>query len=886
MRDGTGSDRRRRGRPDGAAEPAGRLRDVLAAARDGVVVLDGEWRVTFATPSVEAALGRPPGGIAGRDVRELVPGVAGSELWTALEGALGSGAVLETEVDTGPGGRRTRVVAHPSAPGLSVHFYDAPTGDERFRDAPEHAPVGMALVELDGRIARANPALCALAGRSGEELRGLTLQQLAHPEDLPAGIRAMRRLAAGELPVLELEARCLRRDGSVAWVQLAASLVRDPGGAPSYLVVQARDVTGRTRARERERVLAEAGRGLGASLDAGETLRCAARLLVPRLGDWCVVELADGEGRVRVAEVAAPSPDDEMLLRMVLARLRRELPAERHPVQRVLRTGRALLLSGVRGDPDPERGDDRLLARLRAGEVMIAPLAGRDGVLGCLSVGTGEGRGEYGAPDLELLEEVAARTALALENARLYRDAREAARLRDEVLGFVAHDLRSPVSAISNLAAGLLDGRFTEEERQRFLQVIVNSTEQVGRLLHDLLDVSRMEEGRLDVRPEPLQPDRALGRAAELLDARARGRGVHLAVECEPRLPPVLADHDRLVQVLCNLVDNALASMPSGGRVTVSAHARDGEVAIAVADTGQGIPEDEMPYVFDHIRQAHARRAAGAGLGLTIARALVEAHGGLLRVESRVGEGTTFSFALPLAPATTPPPREEEPAPEAAPEPPIRVMLVDDDAMVIRGLREMLGRHPCIDIVGTAATGEEALELAESLHPDVVVMDLSMPGIGGIEATRRVVQLGAGIHVLAFCGDEREETVRESLGAGATGLLSKGSAAEELLPAVRAAAAGTVVLDAGMRRLLADRARGAAPPSPAPSPPVPELSPQEEKILALSAYGYTSAEIARKLYFSPQTVSSYRARAMRRLGLKSKAQLVRFALQRRLLRPD
>jgi signal transduction histidine kinase len=247
-------------------------------------------------------------------------------------------------------------------------------------------------------------------------------------------------------------------------------------------------------------------------------------------------------------------------------------------------------------------------------------------------------------------------TADALGRARRYDTEREARRMaeltsraREEVLGVVAHDLRNPLNLVASTAQLLMEPSLPPERRKEIHAISMRAVQRMNRLVGDLLDVVRMETGHLSLEVKPAELNQLLLEAVETLRVRAEERGIALDVTEESRPLVVPLDEGRMMQLVDNLVGNALKFTPRGGRVTVSAARSPADVFVRVADTGPGIPEEQLARLFDRFWQARGTDRRGIGLGLAIARAIAEAHGGRLTVESALGRGSVFQFAMPLA---------------------------------------------------------------------------------------------------------------------------------------------------------------------------------------------------------------------------------------------
>jgi two-component system phosphate regulon sensor histidine kinase PhoR len=224
--------------------------------------------------------------------------------------------------------------------------------------------------------------------------------------------------------------------------------------------------------------------------------------------------------------------------------------------------------------------------------------------------------------------------------------------VRTEFVANVSHELRTPLTAIHGYLETLIGGGLDEPEHaRRFLEIVFRHTERLGRLLDDLTDLSDIELGRVRLQLVPVAVADVVESVVAIMEPRAETRGVTLTSAVSPDMPEVTADHDRLEQILINLVDNAVKYTNAGGRVTVSARRVDGVVEIAVADTGVGIPPGDLPRIterFYRVDKARSRELGGTGLGLAIVKHLVSAHGGELTIESEPGRGTTVRVELPV----------------------------------------------------------------------------------------------------------------------------------------------------------------------------------------------------------------------------------------------
>lgn len=403
----------------------------------------------------------------------------------------------------------------------------------------------------------------------------------------------------------------------------------------------------RVSSREALRFLTRAGRILSASLDPEETLERLVRLAVPRIACFAMIDLVQPGGRLD--RVAYRHVDESR--EPLLDRGGSFVPADDGlvPLATVLATAEPMLIENVERDWS---GGEKSLERIRslAGRsLMIVPLLVGDQKLGLLTLGSTRIDRYYHRQDLMLARELARSASLAIENARLYRKAEQAIAARDEVMGVVSHDLRNPVSRVRLAAELMTELHELPEGARRTAAMIVRAADEMNRLIGDLLDVTRIEAGRLSVETGETMLRNILDLLAEAHAPAASEKGLVWEV-ARPDEPITLeVDEGRILQALGNLVGNAIKFTPKGGTVSVAAERTGDRLRIGVRDTGPGMTPDELAHVFDRFWQSGTGDRRGAGLGLTIARGIIEAHQGRVHMESEVGAGTTAWVELPLS---------------------------------------------------------------------------------------------------------------------------------------------------------------------------------------------------------------------------------------------
>lgn len=643
--------------------------------------------------------------------------------------------------------------------------------EARYRAIVEATPDAVKLVDQDGTLLQMNPAGLAMVESEAALICGHRFYSVVAAEDRAAYQRFNEQVCRGHGGSIEFEmvgVRGTRRRMDSTAVPLPA-----PGGGYMQLGVS-RDITARKQDQERlARALAreqEQGRLLRQLADASLTIHAAgslseamrviseeARRILGAGRAVCSLTTGDDCVQVVAAVAAAPGRGAELDLHEATAVLAREVCRSNRPRHRTW---------GQQG-ADP-------------GGWLAAPFVGHDGRnLGLIQLFGREGshrHREFDETDESVLVQLAHIASVAIENTRLYAELREQDRRKDEFLALLAHELRNPLAPIRN---GLQLLRLTAdpEVRQRSQEMMDRQLGHMVRLIEDLLDIARIGQNKMELRRAPVQLADAVSSAVETARPVIDAAGHTLEVVL-PREPIVLeADLTRLAQVFSNLLTNSAKYTEPGGRIRLAAERGAGGVAVTVADDGIGIPAGSLPTIFAMFSQVDRtieRSRGGLGIGLALVKRLVELHGGTVTAASAGrNQGSTFTVHLPALAAQAAVAERAVEEGAATERPRRRILVVDDNhdaASTMAEMLELLGNE-----VRVAGDGFEAIAMAESFRPRVILMDTGMPRLNGHDATRRIREQawGKSMTILALTGWGQEADRARSKEAGCDGHLVK-----------------------------------------------------------------------------------------------------------------
>jgi PAS domain S-box-containing protein len=530
---------------------------------------------------------------------------------------------------------------------------------------------GVLLVDGEGRSEFINPAGQRLLGKTEvgvpifkqAEVYRLRDEhgRMLDPDELPAA----QALSTGRL-VQDVTVLIAREGAERVAVSMSATPLREDGHT-SGVVVTFRDITERRALEEqmvvqaeRAQILADAGAFFSSNIDPTWVTQAIAERVAEVLGDWSAVILRTGDKELSVAAIYHRDMSSLGLAWSYI--YRQPLVVGEGIIGQVVATGYPSMMTDVPRTLDVTNPGTYHPSPVKLASLLVLPLRTRREMIGALVIAANDPERAMTDDKLPLAEVLAERAALAIENAKLYTEQVEArrkvedlSRLKDEFLSIASHELRTPVTSIkgyTQLAKMLIkEGDLNTSEE--YLDIALDQIDRMSRLILELLDVSRIETGRLEIRREVIAWSQFVRDVVHRHHTAVSDRRFHVSVPDDAKI--VTGDRDRLEQVLGNLLENAVKYSPDGSDVTVTVDDRGDSLVTAVCDRGIGIPADEIAQVFERFhrgRQVSSTNYGGLGLGLSITKQIIERHGGTIWVESKEGQGTTFYFSLPAAEAS------------------------------------------------------------------------------------------------------------------------------------------------------------------------------------------------------------------------------------------
>jgi PAS domain S-box-containing protein len=599
--------------------------------------------------------------------------------------------------------------------------------------AMEHSAIGTALVGLDGGWLRINGALRTFLGYEPDEFATLTFQNLTHPDDLGADLDRLEALLAGTIPSYQMDKRYIRKDGAVVWAELTVGLVRDDEGEPLFFISHVQDISVR-KAEEAER------------LRLADRASLAAKAAEIGIFEWDLVTnaLSWSPEMFSLYRVAPPSGPLDFAF---FARNIHE--DDVGPLEAAIQN--ALVTDVI---------DTEFRIRRLDGDIRIIKVLGK------------VHRTSDGAA-----ERLIGANWDVTEARVLAQKAEAASSAKSQFLAVMSHEIRTPMNGILGMAQAMRADALPDEQRAR-LDIISESGEALLAILNDILDLSKVEAGKLEIEVVPFDLERLLTSLSSTFAATAGDRGLTLDLDMGAAAGVYRGDPTRVRQILSNLVSNALKFTAHGG-VSLKARRAGEMLTIEVIDTGHGMDAEVLGRIFTPFAQADSsttRRFGGTGLGLSIVRELAVRMGGDVSVTSRPGVGSRFAVSLPLPFVGEAEATAAEAERDDAPLPALRVLAAEDNAtnqLVLRTLLGQLGVE--VVIVGD---GQAAVDAWKDADWDLILMDVQMPVMDGFAAARAIREIERAearpaTPIIALTANAMSHHIEACLEAGMTRLLPK-----------------------------------------------------------------------------------------------------------------
>ena len=617
-------------------------------------------------------------------------------------------------------------------------------GDAIFRELFEGAPIGMALLALDERFLRVNASFCKMVGYSNEELRQRTAEDITFAGDIQTGRQLAQSLVQGTARFTG-DKRYVHQNGEILWVSRTASIIRDEQGEPQHFLLMVEDISERKAA---EAALEKSRRELQAALDANQLIMDNSQDVICTIDEQgCFLSV-----NAACEELWGYKPGELVGRPYIDFVFQEDRTRSEEATESLLATGKITDFVNRY-----VRKDGTLVDVLWS-----ATWSAKDRIMFCVA---------HDVTDRARIEK-------ALREAK--EEADRANHAKSDFLSRMSHELRTPLNSILGFGQ-LLDRQSPTEMQRPRIRYILSAGRHLLNLINEVLDISRIEAGTLQLSVEPVCLEEAIGEALDLMRPLAAERTITLATNCAlDTATYVLADRQRLKQVLINLLSNAVKYTAVKGCVTVSfADSGKDLTRISVRDTGAGIPVDKLARLFTPFDRLGAEQSAveGTGLGLALCQRLVHAMNGSIGVNSTLGSGSNFWLDLPHAqsPLQTlsvtrgPLPSELQVAEESR-----RILYIEDNFSNVTLVDQMLAERPALELM-TAMQGRVGLELARQHAPDLILLDLHLPDMPGwqVLAQLKADQLTREIPVVIISADATSPQIKRLLSAGARAYLTK-----------------------------------------------------------------------------------------------------------------
>ncbi len=530
--------------------------------------------------------------------------------------------------------------------------------EEKFRQLAENMQNIFWMLDVkEQKIIYISPAYEKIWGYSLEDYLNnyqLIFDSIYH-EDLAKFQSAFAQHLQGK--TMNIEYRIICKDGRIKWIKDRSFPIINNEGEIYRVGGIAEDITERKNIELSTQFIAKASKVLASSLDYQITLKSIANLAIEYMTDWCAIDIINADETVERMAMAHPDPE-KVKLGWELNDKYPQLTEKNHKIINIIRSQEYLLNPQISDDDLIQSAEDEehleILRSLGVKSTMILPLIARGKMLGYISFTTAESGRKYTVDDIRLAQDLSYRAALAMDNAKLYEEAQNANRLKNEFLATISHELRTPLNAMIGWIYLLRNRQFEEAKFNQGLEIIERNSKSLAALIEDLLDVSRIITGKMRLDLQPIDLIFVIKSAINTIFPTGEAKGINITIELDMNSHKILGDINRLEQIFWNLLSNSIKFTPSGGEIKIITKTclEEGIIKIKIEDTGKGISAEFLPYVFDRFRQSDnsiSRKYGGLGLGLSIVRHLVELHGGSVIAESEgLDQGATFTVNLPL----------------------------------------------------------------------------------------------------------------------------------------------------------------------------------------------------------------------------------------------